>query len=751
MNTRHLLRAIIAWNAAWLFSTTPCADACTTAVISGRATCDGRPILWKNRDTSQRHNEMVLLTGGKYRVLAVVNAAQRSSVWMGVNSAGLCIENSLSTDLRTDEEAHGPGNGRIMKEALQTCASVDDVYKLLERTNESGRTTNGNFGVIDALGGAALFEVGPNSFSMFDANDPDHAPHGIIVRTNFATTARHLPANPPLEDLPEIYSSKRFLQACRRLHPRVDDGIDAKFVIRNLTRDLSDDQGRPVPGSINAPERSLPAFIPTDATISRTTTVSAAVFQGVLPGEDPRLTTMWAILGDPKFSIAVPCWASMDTLADPMYDDKGAEIGEIALTLRGWSLNEAGNGINTSGLPGIWNDLWPVEDRIFSMTERAMEGWRASGYTTSELTDHHYHAATRAMRAMQGELRDLKKAILEPIELESTRSDEEWPALRSDGSHAELGGTPIRVGVYDDVGTGRSIEDLIRALRAMDGVSIRRLTANDIRAGQHQELDLLIHPGGSGSQQAKQLGADGRQAIRRFVRTGGGFVGFCAGAYLASAQYSWSLDLLDARVLDRAHWARGSGRVDIRLTAPGRKLFAVNQPNTGIHYGQGPLLVPARDDSIPDYVPLATYQTEITQNGAPEGVMEGTTAIAAGEFGRGRVVCFSPHPEMTEGLESFVHRAVEHVRRESRAPLCRRSAPQAHAGCQSHSRHLSKGTTEHGILRAVRSGERRFRISCDWNHRASATFCDKPGCRSGRHPPARTRKVPGQRRPYGNL
>ena len=62
--------------------------ACTTAVISGKATHDGRPILWKNRDTSFRHNELVVFGDGKYRVLAVVNAGSRKSVWMGVNEMG---------------------------------------------------------------------------------------------------------------------------------------------------------------------------------------------------------------------------------------------------------------------------------------------------------------------------------------------------------------------------------------------------------------------------------------------------------------------------------------------------------------------------------------------------------------------------------------------------------------------------------------------------------------------------------------
>jgi hypothetical protein len=42
--------------------------------------------------------------------------------------------------------------------------------------------------------------------------------------------------------------------------------------------------------------------------------------------------------------------------------------------------------------------------------------------------------------------------------------------------------------------------------------------------------------------------------------------------------------------------------------------------------------------------------------------MVGTTAIARGRFGQGRVICFSPHPEMTEGLDSFVEHAINFVK-----------------------------------------------------------------------------------------
>jgi glutamine amidotransferase-like uncharacterized protein len=119
--------------------------------------------------------------------------------------------------------------------------------------------------------------------------------------------------------------------------------------------------------------------------------------------------------------------------------------------------------------------------------------------------------------------------------------------------------------------------------------------------------------------------------------------------------------LLDARVVDREHWARGTGDVLISLTPAARHAFAADEDEVTIYYGQGPLLAPAERDDIADYQLLASYETEIAENGAPTGVMKGTTAIARGKFGKGRVFCFSPHPEKTPELDPYVRAAVHWV------------------------------------------------------------------------------------------
>ena len=217
----------------------------------------------------------------------------------------------------------------------------------------------------------------------------------------------------------------------------------------------------------------------------------------------------------------------------------------------------------------------------------------------------------------------------------------------------------LRVAIYADGGAPKKgVTNVQRSLPAAKGFATQTVTADDVRRGDLEAFDVVIFPGGSGGKQAETLGEEGRERVRRFVDEGGGFIGICAGAYLASAHYSWSLHLLDARVVDTNHWARGTGNVELKLSKVGRDAFDADAEAATIYYGQGPLLAPGEKEEIADYELLAAYETEIAKNGAPRGVMKGTGAIARGEFGDGRVVCFSPHPEKTAAVHSFVGAAV---------------------------------------------------------------------------------------------
>jgi glutamine amidotransferase-like uncharacterized protein len=217
---------------------------------------------------------------------------------------------------------------------------------------------------------------------------------------------------------------------------------------------------------------------------------------------------------------------------------------------------------------------------------------------------------------------------------------------------------PLQVVICDDsAGSSTGAVNLLRILTPEAGFSARRITSPEIRDGGLDDCEVLIMPGGSGSKQAERLEESGRDRIRAFVHAGGGYVGICAGSYLASSHYDWSLGLINARVWDRAHWARGGGDVSIRMTDAGWALLG-RGGSVPVRYNQGPLLVPDDETDLPGYEVLATFETEVASKGAQPGSMTGTHAIIRSMFGSGRVICFSPHPEVAGGPNGIVEAGV---------------------------------------------------------------------------------------------
>ena len=212
------------------------------------------------------------------------------------------------------------------------------------------------------------------------------------------------------------------------------------------------------------------------------------------------------------------------------------------------------------------------------------------------------------------------------------------------------------VALYDAGGTGgRGASCVERILRA-GGMQVVRVGPEEIAAGALAQFDVAVVPGGSASKEAAALGNQGRDRLRRFVENGGGYVGICAGGYLCTAGFDWSLKILDARTASPL-WRRGVGTVKIELTPEGRRILGDRGGLLDVHYASGPIITRAAGGSLPDYEVLAVFRTELAKNGTPAGLMTNSPAIAVGRYGQGRVVLVSPHPEQTPDLEDFVLQA----------------------------------------------------------------------------------------------
>jgi len=374
----------------------PC-GACTTAVVSGKATVDGRPILWKNRDADDLHNQVVYRDDGKYAYLGVVNKGDAAGleIWAGINSAGFAIMNSASYNL---DDVETVAEGAIMKLALQSCRTVADFQRLLEATNATGRDTTANFGVIDGAGGAAYFETGLNAFTRFDANDPAAAPDGWIVRTNFSESGD-----------PALGSGLVRVERARALVGGLAAGrtLSARTLLGTVCRDVANERIGSYPLRGGGPEY---AYI--SDSINRPDTASATVFTGVQAGEDPRLATMWVVLGQPITGVAVPLWVGAGAVPAQLAVGKepaplNAAFDRVrALLFPQWR-GDLKRYVRVAPLAGVLAALGPLEAANFARADAEHVRWRREPPTPAaqqalqdDIARTTLEAVERALRAL---------------------------------------------------------------------------------------------------------------------------------------------------------------------------------------------------------------------------------------------------------------------------------------------------------------------------------------------------------------
>lgn len=84
----------------------------------------------------------------------------------------------------------------------------------------------------------------------------------------------------------------------------------------------------------------------------------------------------------------------------------------------------------------------------------------------------------------------------------------------------------------------------------------------------------------------------------------------------------------------------------------------VEQPDVvEVRYANGPIMRPLREqgDQSSQTCVLAVFLSEYAKNGARKGAMIGSAAIVAGNFGSGRVIACSPHPEKSDSARIGPH------------------------------------------------------------------------------------------------
>ncbi len=223
--------------------------------------------------------------------------------------------------------------------------------------------------------------------------------------------------------------------------------------------------------------------------------------------------------------------------------------------------------------------------------------------------------------------------------------------------------TYLRVGVYDGHGGAQTcVWEAYEAARIDTGVRVRYVRTSDIARGILDSLDVIIVPGGGGSRQFLNMGAGNRERLKAFIHQGGGYVGICAGAYLASNTPDYAcLGISGAKAIDIEHDNRGHGVVKFTLTEAGRALFPelADYDTCYLSYYEGPVY-----DTIGDaqYVTFATMESDVhTEGNAPSNMTNGRPFYIGSQYGKGRVFSCIAHPEGTPGMRWMIPRMVRWV------------------------------------------------------------------------------------------
>jgi len=370
---------------------------CTTAIISGKYTKSGRPLLLKHRDSGFEQNRLMFFNDGKYKYIGLVNSedVNGKEVWGGVNSEGFAIINSASYNLKPDSDTTTAvdNEGIVMKLALQQCVTINDFKELLKSLKKP-LGVEANFGVIDAHGGAAYFETNNFSFNIIDVNNKKIAPFGYVIRTNYSFVTNRS----------DGYGYIRYNTANQLFYnAAMEDNLTVEFILQDVSRSLKHSllQNDLKENIIFSNEVSK--IIPFQDYIPRHNSCATVLIEGVKPDESPELATLWTILGFQLTSVAIPTWveAGKELPKILISDNSGnAPLCEKALALKKNLFPfKYGNGsryIDISKLinkekTGYLQLLKPLENEIISNSKIKLKKWREENNIPAEEVHNLYN------------------------------------------------------------------------------------------------------------------------------------------------------------------------------------------------------------------------------------------------------------------------------------------------------------------------------------------------------------------------
>jgi glutamine amidotransferase-like uncharacterized protein len=199
------------------------------------------------------------------------------------------------------------------------------------------------------------------------------------------------------------------------------------------------------------------------------------------------------------------------------------------------------------------------------------------------------------------------------------------------------------IGIYIDSGAAPACVTAAKNMFESIGYTLFLLDADYVNNKDIQHIDGFYFPGGSAGPYVLDITSKGKEKIRSMIRAGSGYIGTCAGGMFAAEIQIWkgtrytygNLNIFTGNAIGpipEIYDDPGIGMCQVNLHKP-HPITDSHPDSMWIMYYTGPFFVP---ESAVNIDTIGTY--EIT----------GRLALAAFEYGKGRVFLTGPHPEWEE-------------------------------------------------------------------------------------------------------
>ncbi len=351
-------------------------------VISPRLMYDGRPVLWQNLDSDSASTSVGFFQGEQYNFFGLINGADSSRIYAGLNTAGFAIVSS-------SKQTNDGSDAELIKQALGQCGRLQDFDRLLSET-DLAIGSNSSFACMDAFGLTILYESDSN---VIDASDFQQSPDGFLVRANFHFTGEQT-ANEAFWRYHRARELVKNESAKRKLHNHV--------VVKKFARDLQSIAFPAVDVPFTGDSREAPpGYVEGQNSINQFNTVSCVVIHGVRPGEHPDFATLWVVLSEPNSGIAVPLWPATSQVPIECTD---SDFSLSALFQQNkdavYDMPDGPTFLNTEKLLALRAELDPIENMIFAETRKILSRWRTQDNYLQEMIGFQMKTATYVFESL---------------------------------------------------------------------------------------------------------------------------------------------------------------------------------------------------------------------------------------------------------------------------------------------------------------------------------------------------------------